>query len=63
MSKQTINWVSEKVAMELLGYSKHSLRVFTMNEKRKKLPVRAKKLNAKTVIYSGVDIENFKNQL
>jgi hypothetical protein len=61
MSKPQINWINEKEATELLGYSKHSLRVFTMNEKRRKLDIRTKKLNHKTVLYSKVDIDRFIN--
>jgi hypothetical protein len=62
MSKtNNVNWTTEQEAMKLLNYSKHSLRVFTMNEKRKKLDIRTKKLNAKTVLYSKTDIENFIN--
>jgi hypothetical protein len=61
MAKESFNWVDEQTAMKLTGYGKHSLRVFTMNEKRKKLPIRTRKLNAKEIIYSGSDIENWRN--
>jgi predicted DNA-binding transcriptional regulator AlpA len=62
MKTTPINWVKEQEAMQMLGYSKSSLRIFTMNEKRKKLPIRTKKLNHKTVLYSKMDIEQFINQ-
>jgi hypothetical protein len=62
MKTSAINWISEQEAMQMLGYAKSSLRIFTMNEKRKKLPIRAKKLNHKKVIYSKTDIEQFINQ-
>jgi hypothetical protein len=57
-----INWMSEEDAMKLLSYSKSSLRIFTRNEKRKKLPIRTSKLNNKTILYSGQDIQNYINQ-
>jgi hypothetical protein len=59
--KAAINWVREEEAMELLNYKKSSLRIFTMNEKRRKLDIRTKKLNHKTVLYSLVDIQRFIN--
>jgi hypothetical protein len=63
MKTTPINWVKEQEAMQMLGYSKSSLRIFTMNEKRKKLPIRTKKLNHKTVLYSApLDIDQFINQ-
>jgi hypothetical protein len=62
MKTNNYNWTSEKEAMELLGYKKSSLRIFTMNEKRKKLDIRTKKLNHKTILYSKVDIDRFINQ-
>jgi hypothetical protein len=61
MKTQTANWIREHEAMALLNYSKSSLRIFTMNEKRRKLDIRTKKLNHKTVLYSKVDIERFIN--
>ena len=64
MSRQTsINWVNEQRAIEMLhnAYTKSSLRILTRNEKRKRLPIRTKKLNAKTILYSGTDIELFIN--
>lgn len=64
-SKQTINWVAETEAIKLLhnAYTKESLRIFTMNEKRKKLPIRTKKLNHKTVLYSSTDIIDYINSI
>ena len=56
---EAINWVSEEVAMQRLGYTKESLRILTRNEKRKTLPIRTSKPNRKTVLYSGNDIENY----
>jgi hypothetical protein len=61
MSKVDKNWCEESEAMQMLGYKKSSLRIFTMNEKRKKLDIRTKKLNHKTVLYSKTDIERFIN--
>lgn len=61
MSKQNINWISEEEAMKILGYSKSSLRIFTRNEKRKKLDIRTRKLNHRKILYSGTDINSFIN--
>jgi hypothetical protein len=63
MASKPVNWVSEERALEMLfnGYTKSSLRIFTRNEKRKKLPIRTKKLNHKTILYSGTDILNYIN--
>jgi hypothetical protein len=61
MKTAIANWTDEKTAMQMLGYSKSSLRIFTMNEKRRKLDIRTKKLNHKTVLYSLVDIQRFIN--
>jgi hypothetical protein len=61
MKTAVANWTDEKTAMQMLGYSKSSLRIFTMNEKRRKLDIRTKKLNHKTVLYSLVDIQRFIN--
>jgi hypothetical protein len=65
MAEKDIEWVSEVRALEMLfhGYKKSSLRLFTRNEKKKKLPIRTKKLNHKTILYSGTDIENYINSL
>jgi hypothetical protein len=62
MKTSAINWIREEEAMKMLNYSKSSLRIFTRNEKRKKLDIRTRKLNHKTVIYSKTDIEQFINQ-
>jgi hypothetical protein len=61
MKTSAINWIREEEAMKMLNYSKSSLRVFTMNEKRRKLDIRTKKLNHKTVLYSKIDIDRFIN--
>jgi hypothetical protein len=65
VAAKTINWVSEERALEMLfhGYAKSSLRIFTRNEKRKKLPIMTKKLNHKTILYSGTDIETYINSI
>lgn len=57
-----INWCKESEAMELLGYTKESLRILTRNEKRKRLPIRTSKINHKTILYSKQDIEDFINE-
>lgn len=62
MKQASINWIREEKAMEMLGLAKSSLRIYTMNEKRRKLDIRTKKLNHKTILYSGSDIERFINQ-
>lgn len=63
MSKAAINWCSEEEAVKALAgaYNKESLRVFTRNEKRKKLPIRTSKIGRK-ILYSKADIETFINQ-
>jgi hypothetical protein len=45
-----INWISEEQATQKLGYTKESLRLFTRNERMKKLPIRTTKINAKTIL-------------
>lgn len=59
MPKENINWVNEAKACEMLGYAKKTLRIKTRDEKRKTLPIRTSKINHKTILYSGTDIENF----
>jgi hypothetical protein len=59
---KAINWCKESEAMELLGYTKESLRILTRNEKRKRIPVRTSKINHKTILYSKTDIEQFIDQ-
>jgi hypothetical protein len=63
MADKGVNWISEERALQMLfnSYTKSSLRIFTRNQKRKKLPIRTKKLNHKTILYSAIDIENFIN--
>lgn len=56
-----INWIDENTAAAKLGYKPLSLRLFTRNEKRRKLPIRTKKLNHRTILYSMVDIDNYIN--
>jgi hypothetical protein len=62
MSKAQFNWVTQDRAVEMLhhAYTPLSLQIFTRNEKRKKLPIRTKKLGKK-ILYSGSDIESFIN--
>jgi hypothetical protein len=61
MAKSSINWISEEQATQKLGYTKESLRLFTRNERMKKLPIRTTKINAKTILYSMTDIEEYIN--
>lgn len=63
MAKAGINWVTEERAVEMLfnAYTPLSLQIFTRNEKRRKLPIRTKKLGRK-ILYSGADIENYLNE-
>lgn len=62
MAKDNFNWMSEKDAAEKLGYKVESLRILARNEKRKTLPIRSTKINRKTILYSGTDIDNYINQ-
>lgn len=62
MAKDNFNWMSEEQAAQKLGYKVESLRILTRNEKRKTLPIRTSKINRKTILYSGTDIENYINQ-
>lgn len=59
MAKENLNWCSEAEAAKLLGYQVDSLRIFTRNEKRKKLPIRTSKLNHSKILYSKTDIDKY----
>jgi hypothetical protein len=56
------NWCSEAEAMQMLGYTKQSLRILTRNEKQKTLNIRTTKPNYRTVLYSKTDILNHINK-
>jgi hypothetical protein len=57
-----INWIDEERATKILGYKKHWLRTLTRDPKRKTLPIRTSKINHKTILYSGDDIQNYINK-
>lgn len=61
--KKTTEWIDEDTAMKILGYKKSSLRIFTRDPKRKKLPIRTVKLQSKKILYSKTDIEDFIHEL
>lgn len=60
MAKESLNWTDEKTAADALGYTIQSLRIYTRSAKRKKLPIRTCKLSKKKILYSGSDIEKYK---
>lgn len=60
MAKDQLNYVDESTAVSMLfnAYTPKTLRVYTTDPKRKKLPIRTRKIGNK-IVYSSTDIQNF----
>lgn len=54
-----INWLDEETVCKRLGLNKYTLRLYTRNEKRKKINLRTAKLSKTKILYSGVDLEKY----
>lgn len=57
------DWINEQEASEMMGLKPRTLRVYTMNAKRKKFEIKTSKVSKTKIYYDKTDILYYINNL